>query len=121
MGKIRARRRSEGTLVILNFKPAPRSLATNVLNRWRLASIASDDAAPQHIAASCQDRTHAPQQKASFGWRTYSITSSAMARSDGGTVRSSIVAVWALMTNSNLLDCTTGKSAGLAPLRMPPA
>src|SRR6202163_1761476 len=59
--------------------------------------------------------------RTSFAWRTYSITSSAMARSDDGTVRPSIVAVWALMTNSNLLDCTTGKSAGLAPLRMPPA
>ena len=30
-------------------------------------------------------------------------------------------AVWALMTSSSLLDCTTGRSAGLAPLRMRPA
>ena len=37
---------------------------------------------------------------------------------DGGTVRPSILAVWALMTCSNLLDCTTGKSAGFAPLRV---
>jgi hypothetical protein len=36
-------------------------------------------------------------------------------------VRPSILAVWALMTNSNLVDCTTGKSAGFAPLRMRPA
>ncbi len=28
------------------------------------------------------------------------------------------LAVWALMTNSNLLDCTTGNSAGLARLRI---
>jgi hypothetical protein len=28
--------------------------------------------------------------------------------------------VEALMTNSNLADCTTGKSAGFAPLRMRP-
>jgi hypothetical protein len=34
-----------------------------------------------------------------------------MASSDGGTVRPSIRAVWALMTSSNLLDCTTGKVA----------
>ena len=27
----------------------------------------------------------------------------------------SILAVWALMTSSNLLDCTTGRSAGLHP------
>jgi hypothetical protein len=35
-------------------------------------------------------------------------------------VRPSIVAVWALMISSNLVDCTTGKSAALAPLRMRP-
>jgi hypothetical protein len=51
---------------------------------------------------------------------THSITSSAMARSDGGTVRPSMRALWWLMTSSNLLDCTTGKSAGLEPLRMRP-
>src|SRR4051812_10884712 len=51
----------------------------------------------------------------------HSITSSAVASSVGGMVRPSILAVWALMTNSNLLACTTGKSAGLAPLRMRPA
>src|SRR5215510_12348149 len=39
----------------------------------------------------------------------HSITSSAMLSSVGGTVRPNILAVWALMTNSNLLDCTTGK------------
>ena len=38
-----------------------------------------------------------------------------------GTVRPSILAVSALMTSSNLVDCTTGRSAGLAPLRMRPA
>src|SRR5262245_12785788 len=51
---------------------------------------------------------------------SYSITSSAATSSLSGTVSRSIVAVWALMTSSNLVDCTTGKSAGLAPLRMRP-
>ena len=51
----------------------------------------------------------------------YSITSSAVAIRVGGTARPSILAVQALMTNSNLVDCTTGKSAGFAPLRMRPA
>ena len=50
----------------------------------------------------------------------HSITSSARASSVGGTVRPSILAVWALMTSSNLVDCTTGRSAGFAPLRMRP-
>src|SRR6516165_2597510 len=50
----------------------------------------------------------------------HSITSSASESSVGGTVRPSILAVCALMTSSNLVDCMTGKSAGLAPLRMRP-
>src|SRR5262245_48931464 len=56
----------------------------------------------------------------SFAWRTHSITSSAVASSASGTVRPSILAVGALRTSSNLVDCTTGKSAGFAPLRMRP-
>src|SRR5262249_9266953 len=39
----------------------------------------------------------------------------------GGISRPSIRAVWWLMPSSNLLDCTTGKSAGFAPLRIRPA
>src|SRR5262249_29561303 len=50
----------------------------------------------------------------------HSITSSARASSDGGTSRPSMRAVWALMTSSNLADCSTGRSVGLAPLRMRP-
>jgi len=42
----------------------------------------------------------------------YSITSSARAISVGGTVRPSAMAVFRLITNSNLDVCTTGKSAG---------
>jgi len=51
----------------------------------------------------------------------HSITSSAVASSDAGTLRSSIRAVSRLMASSNFDYCTTGKSAGLAPLRMRPA
>ena len=52
---------------------------------------------------------------------SHSITSSARASSVGGTVMPNTRAVSALMTNSNLLDCITGRSAGFAPLRMRPA
>ena len=48
-------------------------------------------------------------------------TSSAVASSVGGMARPGNLAVWALMTSSNLLACTTGRSAGLAPLRVRPA
>ena len=49
------------------------------------------------------------------GWRTYSITSSARASSVGGTSRPSALAVFRLMTSSNLVGCSTGRSAGFAP------
>src|SRR6516165_6947682 len=58
-------------------------------------------------------RTHASQQTAS-----YSITSSAVARSAGGTVSPSALAVLRLTTNSYLMGACTGRSAGFAPLRM---
>jgi len=51
----------------------------------------------------------------------YSITSSARASSVGGTSRPSALAVFKLMTKSNFVASTTGKSAGLAPLRIRPA
>ena len=48
---------------------------------------------------------------------THSITSLARASSDGGTVRPSALAASRLMTNSNLVDCCTGRSAGFSRLR----
>ena len=47
-------------------------------------------------------------------------TSSAWNRSVGGMVRPSAWAVLRLMTNSNFVGCSTGKSAGLAPCRILP-
>jgi hypothetical protein len=58
-------------------------------------------------------RTHAPQQIA-----LYSMTSSARASSEGGTVRFSDFAVLRLMLRSNLLGCSIGRSAGLAPRKI---
>src|SRR6266487_694899 len=56
--------------------------------------------------------------RTSFAWRTHSITSSARASSVGGTSRPSALAVLRLITNSNLVDCWTGRSDGFAPLRI---
>src|SRR5262249_48576836 len=47
----------------------------------------------------------------------HSITSSAAACSVSGTVRPSALAVLRLITSSNFVGCTTGKSAGFSPLR----
>ena len=48
----------------------------------------------------------------------HSITSSARCNSDGGIVSPSAFEVFTLMTSSNLVGCSTGRSAGLAPLRI---
>jgi hypothetical protein len=50
----------------------------------------------------------------------YSITSSALASRDGGTVRPSALAVFRLMVKSNFVGCTTGSSAGVSPFRIRP-
>jgi len=46
------------------------------------------------------------------------ITSFAWKRSVGGMVRPRVWAVLRLMTNSNCVSCSTGRSAGLAPRRI---
>src|SRR6202035_4265625 len=51
----------------------------------------------------------------------HSITSSAVICTIMGTVRPSVLAVFRLSTNSNLVDCMTGRSAGFSPLRIRPA
>src|SRR5262245_4963993 len=48
----------------------------------------------------------------------HSITSSARASSVGGTSKPKVLAVFRLTTNSNLVPCCTGRSAGFAPLRI---
>src|SRR5215472_10233061 len=68
------------------------------------------------MSALCQKRTYAAQQILA-----YSITLSARVSKVAGTSMPSDLAVCRLMTNSNLVDCATGKSAGLAPLRTLPA
>src|SRR5262249_23137123 len=51
----------------------------------------------------------------------HSITSSASASNLSGSSRPSAVAVPRLITNSNFVDCGTGRSSGFSPLRMRPA
>src|SRR5262249_23577616 len=58
---------------------------------------------------------------AAFHPCAHSITSSATASSVGGTSRPRAFAVLRLMTSSNFVGCTTGRSAGLSPFRIRPA
>jgi len=52
--------------------------------------------------------------------RDYSITSSANNCIELGTPMPGALAVLRLMTNWNLVDCITGRSAGFLPLRIRP-
>src|SRR6516162_9195934 len=56
-------------------------------------------------------------RRCSRDWR-YSITSSAVASRDGGTVRPSVLAVLRLTKSANFVGSWTGSSAGLAPFRI---
>ena len=96
--------------------PRRRSEAPRGVGR-ETRSPASPAAAPAPPAAT---RRRAAEQRDELA-SPHSITSSARASSDGGTASPSARAVFKLMTSSNLVDCTTGKSAGLAPLRTRPA
>src|ERR1700756_3125399 len=99
------------------LNPTPHAIAV-------YASQPLSPAATQHSLPSGRYSLLGPDfhrlDRASFAWRTHSITSSARASSVGGTSKPSAFAVLRLMTSSNLLDCTTGRSAGLAPLRILP-
>src|SRR5262245_1760395 len=55
---------------------------------------------------------------AAFELSAHSITSSARASSVGGISRPSALALLRLITSSNFVGCSTGSSAGLAPLRI---
>ena len=56
--------------------------------------------------------------RASFAWRTYSITSSARTTSVSGIVMPRAFAVLRLTTISNRAGRSTGRSAGLAPAKI---
>src|SRR6478752_6813774 len=58
--------------------------------------------------------------RASFAWRTHSITSSASASNLEGISILNVFAVCRLTTSSNLVARSIGRSAGLAPLRIRP-
>src|SRR5262249_22464399 len=96
------------------LNPTPHAIAV-------YASQPLSPAAAQHSLPSGRYSLLGPDfhrlDRASFAWRTHSITSSAATGSVCGTVRPSIRAVERLMTSSHFDDCTTGRSAGFAPLR----
>src|SRR5258708_35086989 len=61
-----------------------------------------------------------PCPKSAIGGRnrSHSISSSARASNMGGTVKPSALAVLRLMTSSNMVGCSSGRSAGWGPFRI---
>src|SRR5262249_26342001 len=100
------------------LNPTPHAIAV-------YASRPLSPAVTQHSLSSGRYSLLGPDlhrlDRTSFGWRTYSITSSARPSSGSGILRPSVFAVLRLMTSSTFVDCwLTGRSAGLAPLRILP-
>src|SRR4029450_5636547 len=99
------------------LNPTPRAIAV-------YASQPLSPVATQHSLPSGRYSLLGPDfhrlDRASFAWRTHSITSSAMASSPGGKLRPNALAVLRLITNSNLIDCMTGRRAGCPALRIRP-
>src|SRR5262245_11021800 len=86
---------------------------------WRPAAHESDHWQPR-LLRPCRER---PRRRRAAEQRDeiappHSITSSARASRVGGTSRPSALAVLRLITSSNFVGCSTGRSAGLAPLRI---
>jgi ABC transporter substrate binding protein len=109
----------------------PGAFSTHAVCNWRTGrrAIGHQHADAPHPLTLLRARRERPRGRrpaeeryelAPLDWCDHSITSSAATSSLSGTVRPSILAVWLLMTSSNLVDCTTGRSAGLAPLRIRP-
>src|SRR5262249_23227160 len=88
----------------------------------RLAHEHADAPHPLRLLRSRCDRPgrRAAEQYDEVTSPHHSITSSASASSLGGMSRPSALAVLRLMTNSNLVGCMTGISAGLVPFRIRP-
>jgi len=93
----------------------------------KLKGICSKGGFPEHLfsRACASPRFHTAKTQSGGSppsndalRKAYSITSSARASSDGGTVRPSAFAVLRLITNSYLVGACTGRSAAFSPLRM---
>src|SRR5262244_481154 len=100
-----------------------RLISSSNLVGWTTGSFAGADIDADLLRARSERprRRRAAEQRdelATFHRCNHSITSSARASSVGGISRPSALTVLRLITNSNLVGCKIGRSAGLAPLRM---
>src|SRR5262245_9812401 len=90
--------------------------------KWGLSRLHTDKSDAQHLWVLLRTRRerprgHATEQRDEFA-PFHSITSSARTSNDCGIVRPRAFAVLRLITNSNFVGRSMGRSAGFAPLRM---
>ncbi len=96
------------------------SLAIPIALLWRHAWPSVDGLDDGSIIAQPEADVH-PRVGDATGEREtiiHSMTSSARSSSDCGIVRPRALAVLRLMNSWNLVGCSTGRSAGFAPLSM---
>src|SRR6185503_3628874 len=97
------------------LNPTPHAIAV-------YASRPLSPVAPQHSLPSGRYPLLGPDlhrlDRASFAWRTHSITSSARASSVAGTVSPSAFAVFRFTTRLNFFGGSTGMLAGFDPRRI---
>jgi hypothetical protein len=87
---------------------------------WSRCRLASDDCQRNRDVRFTSTNRH-PERGVSGPIRTlrcYSITSSAVASIAGGTVMPRALAVLRLITSSNLVGCSMGRSPGLVPRKI---
>src|SRR5262249_33153662 len=132
--------RQRGQLVITTFRPSERNdqipslgkcgfaqaAAERCNHARRLAGRAATEESNDRHRSLLRAYRERPRSRRAADERDelappHSITSSAVTSRVCGPATPSIRAVEALITNSSLVDGTTGKSAGFAPLRMRPA
>jgi hypothetical protein len=132
----------------LSRDPESKAMWNRMAARWRrcaetyeVQSLAARDQSPKHHRQSppglgsalahrlarLRARHERPRtsrttdKRDELGAAAHSMTSSARIKIEAGTVNPSALAVLRLMNISNLVGCTTGKSAGFAPLSILPA
>src|SRR5262249_36578292 len=94
---------------------ALRRPSLRLLAGWGVAELFSYLAAVEQQLSRPLKQEHSAVHR--LGFSGPSMTRSPRSSSDGGMVSPSVLAVFRLMTRANRQGCSTGRSAGLTPLR----
>src|SRR5262249_43814573 len=86
----------------------------------RFRAEESDDRCGLLLCAQARGRNGSARPAEEESSPSHSITSSACDSTPARISSPNALAVCRLITNSNLVDCTTGRSEGLAPFRIRP-